>query len=704
MALESVAEFISPPLGSKPMHVRRVYAHSRLGRLYEVRLELLRETGDLVTARQLLGLHAGVKIPAALDEWRHVNGIVTEFERGGQVGSFDIYRLTLRPWLWQLTLTADCRIFQEKTAVEILDEIFAEYGAASKVEKKLEGSFAKRPYTVQYRESDFNFVSRLMEQEGIYYYFKHEDDRHTLVLCNGLNGHADGPVAELHWSPSLKDDKERLDIVTHWNRSHLLQPLKTTLNDFAAESPTTSLLASSAVRSAPYPKPSAQYKYEIYDYPGGHDDLAMTSVSGKVQRGKSAADVLNQRHETAHSLVEALTSEPMIALGQTFTFKGHPEDDGRYLVSATVQALEYTGYEAGEEATETAYECRFDAVPASVKYQPPPAARPVTVTGSQTATVTGKSGDEIHTDKYGRVKVRFHWDRRGQSDETASCWVRVSQPWASKGFGFVALPRVGDEVVVDFLEGDPDRPLITGRVYNGDNMPPWELPAQATVSGVRTRSSKQGSATTFNELRFDDKKGSEYIWFQAEKDFHHRIKHDATLTVDNDRSTKIGNNDTLKVVGEFAAGLDKSAKVKVGVDTHLKIGGDLNAEVGGATGLKSTGEISIKGDAALKVTSGAATDLKVGAGLNVTATGAVHIKGLGVVIDGGTQLCIKAGGAFILLGPEGVTIQGTLTKVNSGGAGGNANAAAAASPAAPAEPAEPPAQQDPISGGGGGGA
>lgn len=694
------AEFVSS-LAEDALLFRRMEGYDALGRLYEVRLELLRHVDKtpLIKADEVLGTHVGVKIRNPDDSWRYVNGVCTRFERGGMVGRFHIYRLQLRPWLWELTLTTDCRIFQNKTAVQIIDDIFAEYAAASKVEKKLTGTPVTRPYTVQYNESDFNFVTRLMEQEGIYYYFKHEQGKHTLVLCNGSTGHSPAATPTLQWSPSASSNALREDIVTHWHRSHSLRSLKYSHTDYAAEAPTTSLMAS-ATRSAPYPSPSNPKKYEVHRYPGGHDDGAMVA-GDKVSPGTSGAEVEVARFESGHSIAEGITPEHTLVVGSTFTLEGEHEDAGDYLVTGTVFEMEFAGYEANADKLSTSYTCRFEAVPKAIRFMPEADAQPVRMRGPQTALVVGASADEIHTDEYGRVRIQFPWDRVGQKNEQSSAWVRVAQPWASKGFGAVFLPRVGDEVLVDFESGDPDHPIVVGSLYNGDNKHPWALPAQATVSGIKTRSSKQGSATTANELRFDDKKDSEYIWFQAEKDFHQLVKNDALVTVKRDRKTTVGRDEMLKITGKLDASVGGVAKLGFAADTHLAIDGDLNAEVGGATNLKSAGAIAIKGDGTLQVASGGAGDLSIGGALNITASGAVHIKGMGVVIDGGSQLCIKAGGAFILLGPEGVTIQGTLTKVNSGGSGGNANSAAQANPAAPEPPDDPTADTDPLAEGGG---
>ena len=685
------------PLGADELLFRRMHAREELGRLSEIRLELLRDSAKpAVQPRSILGKTGCVTIKTSTPTPRHLHGVIAEFERGDEVaGRYDIYRMVLRPWLWQLTLGADCRIYQEKTVVQILDAVFQEYGTASRVDKRLRESYKPRPYTVQYRESDFEFVSRLMEEEGIYYYFRHERNQHTLVLCDGPGGHTAAPGGTLEWAGKAEGDRYRQDVITQWTRIHTLQPLKFSSTDFAPEAPTRDL-AATASRSAPYPKPN---QLEVFDYPGGHDDAAMgTNAAEKKEKGKRLAELIVAGWESRHDTATALTPYRPLAVGSTFSLKKHSSDDGEFLVTSSIAAAEYTGYEGISKDVTTHYNCRFDVVPKSVKFQPARSARRPTVHGPQTATVIGPSGDEIHTDKYGRVKVQFHWDRLGEKDPKNACWVRVSQPWAGKGFGFMNLPRVGDEVVVDFLEGNPDRPLITGRVYNGDNPPPWDLPAQATVSGIKTRSSKEGGAGNANELRFDDKKGSEYVWFQAEKDYHQWVKNDSRLSVLGNRTQEVTKDDALKVGGKLDGEIAKKATLKIGEDAQASIGGDLSMKVKGATGLSVDGAAAVKVTGNTAITTSDALEMNAAKGLKLTTNGGnVHIKAAtGVVIDGGLQLAIKAGAAFITLGPDGVSISGPIVKINSGGSAGSASAAAQANPAQPAEPAEPPEHKDPL--------
>ena len=685
-------------LSATDLKFRRLQSWEAQGRLPEHMLELLRlSTKTPLKPDQLLGTEASVHIKLDNSNTRYIHGVITHFERGGVVGRYDVYRITLQPWLWQLELGADCRIFQDKTVVEILDAVFAEYKSASRVDKHLQQSFAKRPYTVQYRESDYNFVTRLMEEEGINFYFKYEASQHTLVLSDNPSGYQPVKVGKLEWATVGKGSNTREDVITQWSRAHTLQSLKYTHTDFAAETPATDLKAD-ASRSAPYPAPN---DLEVFDYPGGHDNQAMSGAGGQVAVGKTLAQHEVNRFESKHSVATGVTPYRGLAVGTTFTFEKHG-DAGGYLVASTITDFEFAGYESSDEPSSRTYTCRFNAVPKTVDFLGERWARTPTVNGPQTATVMGPSGDEIHTDKYGRVKLLFHWDRVGKKDnllEKSSCWVRVSHPWAGKGFGMIALPRVGDEVVVEFLEGNPDRPLITGRVYNGTNTPAYTLPDHATVSGIRTHSSKEGGADNFNELRFDDKKGSEYVWMQAEKDYHRLVKNDAHDTVKNDRWSEVIKNSQTKVGENYTFSVGKVSTISLTGDTHAKLGADLNSSLGGAFNLKVGGATAIKGDTSVALTSGASMDLNAGAGMNLTAASFMNSKAIKIVLEADMELCIKAGASFITLNASGVTIQGPIVKINSGGAAGSAKEAAKASPAAPKEPGEQKKNEDPLAGG-----
>jgi type VI secretion system secreted protein VgrG len=437
-------------------------------------------------------------------------------------------------------------------------------------------------------------------------------------------------------------------------------------------------------------------------------------------------------------VIDGETDAKGLVCGKTFNVKGLPvpAENGEYLVIQTTIALQEGVEESEGPEGQNLFACEFQAVSTKEPFRAPLTTQRPLVHGPQTAIVVGPSGDEIHTDKYGRVKVQFHWDRLGQKNEKSSCWVRVSHPWASKQFGMIALPRIGDEVVVSFLEGDPDKPLVTGRVYNADNMPIYGLPAHATISGIKSRSSKGGAAENNNELRFEDDKGKEYVWFQAEKDFYRNVKNDAfdvvganeTVTIGTNRKTVIGADNEWHVKGSSTEEIGVDLNTTVGADVIAKIGSVLDLDVGkdidvkgGADGnLKLATKLVVNAGADIAVESAANIDVKAGqniaqeggmklsmkAGTDLFAEGGMNVNikgGMKVVIEAGMNLILKAGASFIAIGPDGISIVGApLVKINSGGAGGAAGpatAAKAASPKAPAEATNPPdieAWQDPL--------
>lgn len=702
-------EFLTPLDGKKPVLLfRRMVAREELGRLPEYRLELLAKTEDgPVKATDMLGAQVDIKLRTEDSNFRYVNGYVTRFERGGVLGRYDLYRAEVRPWLWQTTLGADCKIFQDKTVVDVIEAVFADYSMAGTVKKgDITRTLKPRPYIVQYRESDFNFVTRLMEEEGIYFYFTHVKGAHTLVLTDKAATHPTMTGGSLYWAVKQLGDELREDVVTQWRSSHSVGSLSYVHTDYAAEKPSLDLKAD-ASRTVPYGKHPT--KLEVFDYPGAYMDVAMdeAKTDGLKAVGADWAQLQVDRFESQRLTVVGLTPYRHATVGVSFKFVDHDTDDGEYLITAIDLEIDFAQYEAQDSDLSTSMTCRFEAVPKAAPFHPQPIARRPLVHGPQTATVVGASGDEIMTDKYGRVKLQFRWDRIGTKDDKSSCFVRVSQPWAGKQFGMVNLPRVGDEVVVEFLEGNPDRPIITGRVYNGDNMPPYKLPDQATVTGIKTQSSKGGGLTDANELRFDDKKGSEYVWLQAQKDMFSWVKNDRFSSVLNNYWGDVTKNYSLKIGGTTDVAIADVTKVKIDKDLNVKLGADMNMAVTGALGLEVTEAVQVKGSQGVKVSSGQAMDLHVGQTLNMTATSAVSLKGMSITIEGDSQITIKAGAGTITLGPAGVTIDGPMVKINCGGGGGSATAAAQASPPAPQEPPEPTKNKDPLaqdSGGSGAGA
>jgi len=482
----------------------------------------------------------------------------------------------------------------------------------------------------------------------------------------------------------------REDVITKWRQTQQLRSLKFTHDDYDHEAPSTGLEKTDQ-RTVGYPNPG---DLEVYDWPGRY---TYPGDANSATQGLTNAKLQVRRFETGHLVGHATTPCRSVGAGLTFNFTDHPRYSGSYLITSAKLECDFGDEEATQADRGFGFRATLQLVPIATPFATDALTRKPIVRGPQTAVVVGPAGDEIHVDRLGRVKGHFRWDRVGPKNEHATCFIRVATPWASKSYGMISHPRIGDEVVVSFLEGDPDRPLITGSVYNGDNLPPYELPAHATVSGIRSRSSKGGAATNFNELRFEDDKGNEYVWFQAEKDFHRLVKNDATDEVVRNNQVEIGKNHTAAVGEAYDLKVGKTAKIKIGTDASVDVAGDANLAVNGSTGLKVGGSLDIKSDGALAVTSGAAMDVDAGGSLTISATGSVHIKATtGVVIDGGTSLAIKVGGTFILLDPSGVSIVGPMVKNNSGGSGGSASSAAKASPTAPAAPAEIVHKVDPL--------
>ncbi|MGD9187916.1 MAG: type VI secretion system tip protein VgrG, partial [Desulfobacteraceae bacterium] len=518
---------IATPLGDDVLLFYRMTATEELGRMFQFELDLLSKEPD-IKFDDILGQNITVRLTLADDKKRYFNGFVSRFSQEGFLDEFHVYSATAHPWLWFLTRTADCRIFQEKTVPDIIKAVFKDHGF-SDYEESLSGSYRSWEYCVQYRETDFNFVSRLMEQEGIYYYFKHEKDKHTMVLSDSVSAHEPYPGYEkLPFFPPDEHLKRERDHIYNWTLAQEIQPGIYALNDFDFTRPKANLQVKSSIL-----QDHAHASMEIFDYPGEYPDTG---------DGETYARARIEELQVNQERVEAQGNALGLATGSLFELTDYPREDQNreYLITSATHQMVSEAYTSGTSTGSSAgYTCNFTALPSKQPFRSARITPKPTVQGPQTAIVVGPSGDEIHTDKYGRVKVSFHWDRYSKSNETSSCWVRVAQIWAGKQWGGIHIPRMGQEVIVDFLEGDPDHPIITGRVFNNDNMPPYELPANATQSGIKSRSSKGGGAENFNEIRFEDKKGEEEIYLHGEKNW--------TINIENDKDQTIGHDETLSV-------------------------------------------------------------------------------------------------------------------------------------------------------------
>ena len=684
-----LAELICDVPGAGKMQLMSLSASEGLSRLFEYQVEILCDKPDLDLAKFLgKSMTISLELPEGL---RHFNGLVARFAHSGRrTKQFFHYQATLRPWLWFLSRTQDCKIFQEKTVVQIVEEVFADHASIKKVSKKLTGTYTPWDYCVQYRESDMNFVSRLLEQEGIYYYFEHTADGHELVLCDSSSAHHSVPLYDkipykANWSDAHGDQGET---IKSWSVGVQVLPTKVVMADFDFERPSVALRKDSEVT-----RQHDLNSYEVFDYPAEY-----TKDGDGVAYAKARA----QEQQAGYQVASGQTDARGLTCGTTFKVAGLPNKtlDGEYLVLSTNIYIEEGAEVGGEEGSEGHYSCDFQVMPTADKYRAPRLTPKPMVYGPQTAMVVGPSAvkpHDVHTDKYGRIKVQFHWDRIGKKDDKSSCWIRVSQPWAGKNFGIISLPRVSDEVVVSFLEGDPDQPLVTGRVYNAESMPPYALPANASVTTVLTRSMGSTDQKQANELRFEDKPGKEYIWLQAQKDFHREVENDDHDTVKNDQYIAVTKKRHEEIGTDLEQTVGGNVKENYAADHHLNIGGDYIHETGGVINLKSAGEYSLDAGGAGSMKLGQALDVKAGMDLKAQAGMNMHLKGgMNVTIGAGMTLTLKAGAGSIVIGPGTITIDAPLVNINGGGGGAAASAASPTAPAKPKKATKPKQDKDPL--------
>ncbi|HCM9243003.1 TPA: type VI secretion system tip protein VgrG [Enterobacter bugandensis] len=492
-------------------------------------------TDARIDRSKLLGQPVTVTIPTqSLLTSRYINGKITRVAVSAVelTGTrYAVYQLTVEPDLWPMKRDRNLRIFQGQTVPQIVKTLLGEHQV--NVEDKLTGSYRVWDYCVQYQESSLDFISRLMELEGIAYHFRHDADKHTLVLTDAATQHqpfSGYEVIPYHQTPSGGSTNE--EGISQWALEDSVTPGIYSLDDYDFRKPNAWLFQ--AQQNPASPKPGS---IDVYDWPGRFVDKG---------HGEFYARIRQERWQVEHQQIQATATAAGIAPGHTFTLTNAPffSDNGEYLVTAAGYHFEENRYASGEG--ETIHRTDFTVIPSAVVYRPAQSTAWPRTYGPQTAKVVGPKGESIWTDKYGRVKVKFHWDRLAKGDDTSSCWVRVSSAWAGQGYGGVQIPRVGDEVVVDFINGDPDRPIITGRVYNDASMPPWALPAAATQMGFMSRT-KGGSVDNANALRFEDKAGAEQVWIQAERNMDTSVKNDETHSVGGARSHYVKKNELHRV-------------------------------------------------------------------------------------------------------------------------------------------------------------
>jgi len=652
---------VSSPLGDDVLLLAQLNAHEAISSPFFYDLELMSERDDIDFAA-VIGKPMAVHLTLANGNERYFNGIVSRFSQGPAADRFTSYHAEVVPWIWLLRRRAGCRIYQHKTVPDIIKALLAETGFGD-VEFQLSGDFPEREYCVQYRETDLNFISRLAEEEGIAYFFKHTDKQHTLVFFNSPSAAAPCPgQASAHYASQV-DEVAPGGSLSDFRVEHELATGKYALTDYNFEDPSMSLLATTTSSTTL----GGNDKFEVYDHPGEYLQLS---------EGERRVKLRMQAEEAAAIRIHGQSDCAAFVPGYRFDLQGHYRGDYNtsYLITeVTHQVMQ----DVGDAGTGSSYTNTLACLPHSVPMRPLQRTPRPLITGVQTATVVGASGKEIDVDAHGRVVVQFHWDREGGRNENSSCRIRVSQNWAGKNWGMISNPRIGQEVIVEFIEGDPDRPIVTGRVYNGEQTVPYDLPANATQTGIKTRSSLEGAAANFNEIRFEDKKGEEQLFIHAEKNQDIEVENDETQSIGHNRTESVGNDEKITITANRteSVGKDESITIEknrtesVGENEIVSIGKDQTIDV------TANRRLSVGKDERTSISEKrieeVGTDEEVTISKNRThSVGEKDSLSVGkdLVIDAGDSISLTTGDASITLKKDGtILISGKDIKLDGSG-------------------------------------
>lgn len=730
---------VKTPLGKDDLLLTGLSGHEAISQPFLFQLECVAENATKIPFEGLLGkkVTAEISLPGGSQRW--VNGVCYRVAQGARDATFTRYLLDLVPEVFLLSRKTQSRIFQHISVPDVLKKVLA----GLDVSWEIKGEFQPRDYCTQYRESDFAFASRLMEEEGIFYFFKHASGGHTMVVANDSGSHSDispGPsklIFEAVGGGTREEDR-----VNAWEKAQELRAGKVTLWDHcfelphkhleAPEAPVPIQASVAAGKSSHKLQLDANAKLELYDFPGAYaqrfDGINKSGAEQPAEIKKifkdnsRTTDLRAQAEASASVLVHAASNCRQLVSGHKFTLERHFEGDGAWVV-----------YQVGHTASEAAdlrsgaggfsYQNHFSCFPVGLPFRPPRVTPIPAVKGTQTAVVVGPKGEEIYTDKYGRVRVQFHWDREGKLDTDSSCWVRVAQPIAGRRWGASFWPRIGQEVIVDFLEGDPDQPIVVGSVYNSDQMPPYlgdgpdaKHKNDNKLTGVKSNTTMGGEG--FNEWRFDDTKGKEQVFLHAERNMDTRVKNDSMETVWGDKHLSVGGEKDGNRQGDYRELVYQDVHLHNKRNLNQHVGGDMKLLIGGEDGpgeldlvvkydrktlvenndhvhVKSHRKEKVDGDQSLDV--GGDQQEKVGNNHALEAGTEIHLKGgMKVIIEAGMQLTLKAAGGFIDIGPMGVAIQGTMVQINSGGSAGSGNGSHPSAPedAKEASPSDPTPADD----------
>lgn len=652
---------LDTPLGKDAFLVRRLSGREAVSKPFGFTFDVVTEL-DSVDQKKLIGKSISCAVKCNDGSERYFSGIVSSLQAGSVVESrFRQYQISMVPWLSLLNYRSDCRIFQEKKVTDIIEEVFKNLGF-NDFTWKLQGSYSPREYCVQYRETDFEFVTRLMEEEGIYYFFKHESNKHTLVLSDYAKAYEKVGLDPIDVIDGTHTDHK----ISKWQHSYNFCSGAVSHTDYDFQVPATSLMASQqTIVDLPNIK-----QFEQYDFPGTYTEK---TIGDGIARNRM------ESLEAGYSQVSASSDYPILAPGYSFKVGRHSdaaEAKKKYVISSIAHHASEGSYRAGDEGTFN-YSNDFFCIPEETVLRPIRTRAKPYIAGSQTAVVVGPSSEEIYTDKFGRIKVQFFWDRLGKKDENSSCWIRVAQAWSGKKWGAQFLPRVGQEVLISFLEGDPDRPIVVGSVYNADQMPTYDLPANKATSGIKTRSTKGGGTENYNELRFVDDKGKELFYIHAEKDEQEVIENNQDVSVGNDQTINIGNDSTESIGNDCSQSVGNDKSLSVGANHSESVGKAMSVTVGENRSLDvgKNHNITVADDQTESI--GKNSTLDVGKDLT-ESVGGKHSENVAkeyalsakkILLSADDEITIKVGSAKISMKKNGdITISGGKINVKGSGA------------------------------------
>ncbi|WAS91658.1 type VI secretion system Vgr family protein [Nannocystis punicea] len=598
-------------VGGAPLRVVQLSGTEALSSLFEFRVEA---AGLDFDAETLLGQPALLSLNGA-ESPRPVHGIVSEAEYVGYTRGLQLYELTIVPWAYKLGLREDCRVFQDKTTEQIVTEVLTRAGLRRDWFRfSLGDSYAPRNYCVQYHETDLAFVSRLLEEDGIFYFFEHEQSRHVWVMADQIQAHSpiDG-TATVWFNPPRGTVQDR-EHIRRFRFGGRLRSGKVTLRDFNLHKPDLDLEVKEAAK--------VDTDLEVYDFPGEYQD----PKRGGPHQGQSMAKIRLEALQATRRAGMGESDSPRLVPGRTMTLAGHPKHElnAEYRLIEVRHKGEQPQVLDQDASGESTYHNVFTVTELKVPFRPPRTTTRPVMRGVQTATVVGPDGEEVHTDAEGRVRVQFHWDREGGHDENSATWVRVSQLWAGNGYGAMFLPRIGHEVLVDFIEGDPDRPIIIGRIYHGNNHPPYPLPEEKTKSTIKSESSLGGDG--FNELRFEDRKGSEEVFLHAQKDWNTEILNNLTENVGVNRDATIGAADSTMVGTVHTVTIAQGSPPPPIPPTGTKMHDTFFTVTSGTARVTLNGsDIFIQADANITIQAGANITMVAGGTITVASGGPTNV-------------------------------------------------------------------------------